>query len=139
MSLAGTKRKSATDRDITEVGQQKRVSRVMSESSGEPSTGVERPPAHSTRSQSGVNTRQQSADTSDIAQASSATEFEPTIAQDGSSGQQRSLADTAMPMVLPARKVFPIQIGDKLFRLSGASISSDGELCPLLLSVLRGC
>lgn len=30
-------------------------------------------------------------------------------------------------MVLPARKVFPIQIGDKLFRLSGASISSDGK------------
>ncbi|EMC92064.1 hypothetical protein BAUCODRAFT_78345 [Baudoinia panamericana UAMH 10762] len=28
-------------------------------------------------------------------------------------------------MILPARKVFPIQIGDKLFRLSGASISSD--------------
>jgi hypothetical protein len=33
----------------------------------------------------------------------------------------------AGPLVLPARKVFPIQIGDKLFRLSGASISSDGE------------
>ena len=34
---------------------------------------------------------------------------------------------SAAPMVLPARKVFPIQIGDKLFRLSGASISSDGK------------
>jgi hypothetical protein len=33
----------------------------------------------------------------------------------------------AAPLVLPARKVFPIQIGDKLFRLSGASISSDGK------------
>jgi hypothetical protein len=32
-----------------------------------------------------------------------------------------------MHMALPARKVFPIQIGDKLFRLSGASISSDGK------------
>jgi hypothetical protein len=30
-------------------------------------------------------------------------------------------------MALPARKVFPIQIGDKLFRLSGASINSDGK------------
>ncbi|KAF4547558.1 BTB/POZ domain-containing protein 2 [Elsinoe fawcettii] len=29
------------------------------------------------------------------------------------------------PMVLPARLVFPIQIGSELFRLSGASISSD--------------
>ncbi|KAI5368089.1 Putative SKP1/BTB/POZ domain superfamily protein [Septoria linicola] len=28
-------------------------------------------------------------------------------------------------MGLPARKVFPIQLGDRLFRLSGASISSD--------------
>lgn len=35
---------------------------------------------------------------------------------------------SAAPLVLPARKVFPIQIGDKLFRLSGASISSDGKL-----------
>jgi len=34
---------------------------------------------------------------------------------------------SATPLVLPARKVFPIQIGDKLFRLSGASISSDGK------------
>jgi hypothetical protein len=38
---------------------------------------------------------------------------------------------SAAPLALPARKVFPIQIGDKLFRLSGASISSDGK------SVLR--
>jgi len=30
-------------------------------------------------------------------------------------------------MALPARKVFPIQIGDRLFRLSGASINSDGK------------
>lgn len=29
--------------------------------------------------------------------------------------------------VLPASKVFPIQIGSQLFRLSGASLSSDGK------------
>jgi hypothetical protein len=45
---------------------------------------------------------------------------------------RRNLPDShpsasAAPLVLPARKVFPIQIGDKLFRLSGASISSDGK------------
>lgn len=40
---------------------------------------------------------------------------------------RRTLTDPSTPMVLPARKVFPIQIGDKLFRLSGASISSDGK------------
>ena len=31
-----------------------------------------------------------------------------------------------IPHVLPHEKVFPIQIGSELFRLSGASISSDG-------------
>jgi hypothetical protein len=46
--------------------------------------------------------------------------------------ERRNLSTThptasAGSLVLPARKVFPIQIGDKLFRLSGASISSDGE------------
>jgi len=30
--------------------------------------------------------------------------------------------------ILPREKVFPIQIGSELFRLSGASISSDGKL-----------
>ncbi|GIZ46481.1 hypothetical protein CKM354_000960700 [Cercospora kikuchii] len=39
--------------------------------------------------------------------------------------QQQAFIDPSITMVLPARKVFPIQIGDKLFRLSGASISSD--------------
>lgn len=38
---------------------------------------------------------------------------------------RRAMTDPGQPMLLPARKVFPIQIGDKLFRLSGASISSD--------------
>ncbi|WPH03482.1 Hypothetical protein R9X50_00636200 [Acrodontium crateriforme] len=37
----------------------------------------------------------------------------------------RTLADVSVNMVLPPRRVFPIQIGDRLFRLSGASISSD--------------
>lgn len=32
--------------------------------------------------------------------------------------------------ILPAGKVFPIQIGSELFRLSGASISSDGKHSP---------
>ena len=42
----------------------------------------------------------------------------------------RGLEDPSIPMVLPPRKVFPIQVGDKLFQLSGASISSDGECSP---------
>lgn len=32
-----------------------------------------------------------------------------------------------IPHILPHEKVFPIQIGSELFRLSGASISSDGD------------
>jgi hypothetical protein len=34
-----------------------------------------------------------------------------------------------IPHLLPHERVFPIQIGSELFKLSGASISSDGE-CP---------
>ncbi|KAK8182506.1 hypothetical protein BC567DRAFT_293738 [Phyllosticta citribraziliensis] len=50
---------------------------------------------------------------------------------EGQAGQQRSrkIAElgTNYSAVLPAGKVFPVQIGPELFRLSGASISSDGE------------
>ena len=34
--------------------------------------------------------------------------------------------NTDIPIILPHEKVFPIQIGTELFRLSGASLSSDG-------------
>lgn len=34
--------------------------------------------------------------------------------------------NTDIPKILPHERVFPIQIGSELFRLSGASISSDG-------------
>lgn len=39
------------------------------------------------------------------------------------------------PSILPPEKVFPIQIGSELFRLSGASISSDGTILTTTLSV----
>ena len=32
-----------------------------------------------------------------------------------------------IPKILPHERVFPIQIGGELFKLSGASLSSDGE------------
>lgn len=41
--------------------------------------------------------------------------------------------NTDIPHLLPHERVFPIQIGSQLFRLSGASISSDGMYCNLLL------
>jgi hypothetical protein len=34
--------------------------------------------------------------------------------------------NTNIPNILPYKRVFPIQIGSELFRLSGASISSNG-------------
>jgi len=34
--------------------------------------------------------------------------------------------NTNIPRILPHERVFPIQIGSELYRLSGASISSDG-------------
>lgn len=43
--------------------------------------------------------------------------------------QDRRIAEISAKLttVLPAGKVFPIQIGSDLFRMSGASISSDGQ------------
>ncbi|KAL6860425.1 hypothetical protein ACO1O0_004453 [Amphichorda felina] len=43
---------------------------------------------------------------------------------------------TKIPHILPHERVFPIQIGGKLFKLSGASLSSDGSL-PSLSSPLQ--
>ena len=40
------------------------------------------------------------------------------------------------PSILPPEKVFPIQIGSELFRLSGASISSDGLFIHLQFCVI---
>lgn len=40
-----------------------------------------------------------------------------------------------IPHILPHERVFPIQIGSELFKLSGASISSDGA--SLLISIHR--
>lgn len=131
-SILGNKRKSS-DRDNGVTGRQpdqKRSSRVMCDSTeeeGSPTGGA--PPALSTRSQSGPPQRLRSAtDTSESRPRPSVTDIEAARPHGATSGgPRRTLTDPAIPMVLPARKVFPIQIGDKLFRLSGASISSDGE------------
>lgn len=34
-----------------------------------------------------------------------------------------------IPFILPHERVFPIQIGSELYKLSGASLSSDGTFC----------
>lgn len=37
-----------------------------------------------------------------------------------------------IPLILPHERVFPIQIGSELFKLSGASLSSDGKIATLI-------
>jgi hypothetical protein len=49
----------------------------------------------------------------------------PGILRDPALTQARKW-NTDIPDILPHERVFPIQIGSELFRLSGASISSDG-------------
>lgn len=62
--------------------------------------------------------------------SSSATmSSEPGILRDPAVNSARKW-NTDIPGILPHEKVFPIQIGTELFRLSGASISSDG-MCSL--------
>lgn len=134
-SLAGTKRKSPLDPLSSNTGKQpaeKGVSLAMpdaEEELGSPVGG--RAPAHSTRSQTaptGPGARMRSnTDTTENRSRTSIPESGPGQGQGGAPGLRRTVTDPAASMALPARKVFPIQIGDKLFRLSGASISSDGE------------
>lgn len=128
--LTGVKRKSGSDLDTTmgcERGlpplkrQELDTSDMLAESSSD------KPPAQSTRSQSANAMRTRS--------GTDVTDSRPESvrqAEDVSGGPRRGFTEPRLaPMMLPARKVFPIQIGDKLFKLSGASISSDGKHKPI--------
>lgn len=42
------------------------------------------------------------------------------------SSEHNELSISKIPKILPHERVFPIQIGTELFKLSGASLSSDG-------------
>lgn len=50
-------------------------------------------------------------------------------------GRSSRVPSATPPSILPPEKVFPIQVGSDLFRLSGASISSDGKCHPSLSCV----
>ena len=136
-AIAGNKRKSLTDRESAGAStqpEQKRASRIMSDSGEEvvPSPTEGRAPVHNARSQSGPAPSRQRSETegSESRNRPSATDADARSQSGTGTGRQvRTLEDPSIPMVLPPRKVFPIQIGDKLFRLSGASISSDGRHC----------
>ena|ERR1700710_2733109 len=60
----------------------------------------------------------------------------PGILRDPSIAQARRW-NTDIPNILPHERVFPIQIGTELFRLSGASISSDGMCLALSPSWIK--
>lgn len=127
---AGVKRKSTSDQNPgSSQADAKRSSRSSAMQEDQPiSPRDSGPPARSTRSQAG--TRQRSAtDTTEGRARPSVTDIDSFRPGESTSGPRRTLTDPNTPMILPARKVFPIQIGDKLFRLSGASISSDGKHC----------
>ena len=131
-ALAGLKRKSTSDSDPGAAATQpdpKRALRIMSESGDEVMSPSEiRPPAHNTRSQGAPVARQRSeTEGSESRDRPSAADADARSQSGTGTKQRRTLEDPNVPMVLPPRKVFPIQIGDKLFRLSGASISSDGK------------
>ena len=108
-TVIGTKRKALAETSANlQTPGQKRAARIMSDTSA-----LSSPVESST---SGVGSRPPpDHDIPDV---------EPAPAPTFSGRQQPEAAAT---MLLPPRKVFPIQIGDKMFRLSGASISSDGE------------
>lgn len=132
---AGVKRKSAAD----QAG--RRASRTLSGTVEEERPSVDvRSPVHYTRSQamasprlkSGTNVTDDSLEEQDI----EADPSQSSLVSESGAELRRTQTEPELSMVLPARKVFPIQIGDRLFRLSGASISSDGEhvWCPAVLS-----
>lgn len=133
-SLLGVKRKSTSEQSLNVPSRaDKRMSRTtMSDSGDDEASPIDpRPPVHNTRSQSGPGTRVRgSTDTSESRPRPQTIDIEGLRPPYGGAipgTGPRRMTDPGVPMVLPARKVFPIQIGDKLFRLSGASISSDGQ------------
>lgn len=148
-SAAGNKRKSRSERGPGGTsGDTKRSSRGIamadstseppsspSSSSAAPSTVATQVPSQNTRSQATTSsTRLRSVtDTTDLRARLSLPEIESQARAGAAAGvaatgkaPRRATTDTVAALSLPTRKVFPIQIGDKLFRLSGASISSDG-------------
>ncbi|KAK3678690.1 hypothetical protein LTR78_001143 [Recurvomyces mirabilis] len=125
-TVAGSKRKSTGEDDsigLTQHSAQKRLSRNMTEDSEIITPGSVNPgPAHTARSHSAAASR------SIPGNAEARPRPVPSPSQSGRGvppAPTRGQSEAATVVALPARKVFPIQIGDKLFRLSGASISSD--------------
>lgn len=151
-SQTSLKRKSETDTsalppagdDTTPSSKRPARARTGSTATAPSNTGDRKPMA--TRSQSAINAAQpvltiQTSDDNNNADntssapgsarpaANEAGNISPTTERPSGRDKSRKVVESPSKFsnILPAGKVFPIQIGSELFRLSGASISSDGE------------
>jgi hypothetical protein len=137
----GMKRKAESEPDSavsqsTADAQQnhaKRQNKSRQSSAASPTTPTAAEPADTHQSPMAQTATAQAA--SELSQAT--TELQRRKEQSKGTGPQGRVIDVSKPRrvvegiggpdMLPAGKVFPIQIGSELFRLSGASISSDGK------------
>ncbi|KAI6828092.1 hypothetical protein KC332_g7606 [Hortaea werneckii] len=128
-ATAGVKRKSAPEIDLEQPDEQSSAKRpAMSSRGTKNSVSAERPQPY-LEERFEADEHQSNRNRTDIPEHhthshsnSGATSRLDLNAPDG---PRNKIADGSARVALPSRKVFPIQIGDKLFRLSGASISSD--------------
>ncbi|KAI7322363.1 hypothetical protein KC315_g8857 [Hortaea werneckii] len=128
-ATAGVKRKSASDVDFEQPGEQSSAKRpAMLSGSTENSTSAEHP-QHYFEERFERNEGRRERNSTNIPehhmQSNSKSGAASRLDRNASDEPRNKAADGSARMALPSRKVFPIQIGDKLFRLSGASISSD--------------
>lgn len=133
-STAGSKRKSVSGSSgITGASKpesSKRPSRSTAEPLEKPASlpgSMAAPPARPPvqRSSTGGSGEDNTTATSST---TSNTDHETPQSQRTATMPRSRLVDVTQSLLLPPQKVFPIQVGDKLFSLSGASISSDGKL-----------
>ncbi|KAI7650849.1 hypothetical protein KC318_g16141, partial [Hortaea werneckii] len=122
-------RKSASDVDFEQPGEQSSAKRpAMLSGSTENSTSAEHP-QHYFEERFERNEGRRERNSTNIPEHHTQSNLNSGAAsrpdRHASDGPRNKTADGSARMALPSRKVFPIQIGDKLFRLSGASISSD--------------
>ncbi|KAI6875506.1 hypothetical protein D0864_14209 [Hortaea werneckii] len=128
-ATAGVKRKSAPEIDFEQADEQSSAKRPAMLSRGtKNSVSAERPqPSFEERFE--TDEHQSSRNRTDMpgnhTHAHSNSGATSRLDLNAPDGPRNEKADGSARVALPARKVFPIQIGDKLFRLSGASISSD--------------
>ncbi|RMY45230.1 hypothetical protein D0865_10036 [Hortaea werneckii] len=128
-ATAGVKRKSAPDIDFEQPGEQSSAKRpAMLSGSTENSISAEQP-QHYFEERFENNKDRRERNSANIpghhTQSNSNSVAASRLDRNASDGPRNKAVDGSARMALPSRKVFPIQIGDKLFRLSGASISSD--------------